>query len=166
MRHHSKTHSFGRRPDARAALLRGLVDSIVLHERIKTTVAKAKELRKHVEKAITYGKKGGLHTRRILLSSYPNKDTVAKILAELSPRFKDRPGGYTRIIKLGARPGDQAEMAFIEFVDYKLPEEGKETEVKGEKKEAKVAKKGDKKQVEKKKKGLAKKQKTARKAAR
>ena len=88
------------------------------HERIKTTLVKAKELRRHAEKAITLGKKEPLHAFRLLYSHYPQKQTVKKIIKELSPRFKDRPGGYTRIVKLGARDGDGAEMAFLEFVDY------------------------------------------------
>ncbi|MCB0392414.1 MAG: 50S ribosomal protein L17 [Bdellovibrionales bacterium] len=132
MRHRVKTHSFGRRPDARKALIRGLVDSLVEHGRIKTTVTKAKELRRHVEKAITYGKKGTVHARRVLATRYPNKSTVATIVDDLSKRFETRPGGYTRIIKIGARPGDKAEMAFIEFVDYVLPPVEDETTVKAD----------------------------------
>lgn len=120
MRHRVNFHSFGRRPGPRKALIRGLVDSLVENGRIKTTLAKAKELRRHVEKAITSGKKGDVHTRRILLQKYPNKNTVETIFSDLAKRFEDRPGGYTRIIKLGGRPGDQAEMAFIEFVDYQF----------------------------------------------
>ena len=121
MRHRTTTHSFGRRSGPRKALLRGLVYSLVEHGRIKTTVAKAKELRRHVEKAITLGKKGSVHARRLLLARFPNPGAVSTIVDDLSPRFMDRMGGYTRIIKTGARPGDRAEMAFIEFVDYKLP---------------------------------------------
>ena len=118
MRHRRNVKHFGRKPDARKALIRGLVNSLVEHERIKTTVPKAKELRRHVEKALTLGKKESLHAQRLLLARYPNKDTVSKIIKDLSPRFKERPGGYTRIIKIGARAGDAAEMAYIEFVDY------------------------------------------------
>lgn len=127
MRHRVVKHSFGRKTGPRLALLRGLVDSLVQHERIKTTVPKAKELRRHVEKAITFGKKGTEHCRRNLESKYPNKDTVNKIVDDISVRFKERPGGYTRIIKLGSRPGDQAEMAYIELVDYQVPENLSET---------------------------------------
>ncbi|MCB0377271.1 MAG: 50S ribosomal protein L17 [Bdellovibrionales bacterium] len=118
MRHRSQVKRFSRSPEARKALIRGLVSSLVEHERIKTTLPKAKELRRHVERAITMGRKGDLHATRTLLSRYPNKDTVRKIISDLSPRFKERPGGYTRILKLGARAGDGAPMAFIEFVDY------------------------------------------------
>lgn len=131
MRHNVDKHSFGRKTGPRKALLRGLVDSLVEHGRVKTTVAKAKELRKHVEKAVTLGKKGDLATRRLLLSRYPNKDTVSTIVDDISKRFQDRPGGYTRIIKLGARPGDMAEMAFIEFVDY-VYEKADDTKVEGD----------------------------------
>lgn len=118
MRHNRVTNYFNRKSGPRKALLRGLVVSLVEHERIRTTLAKAKELRRHVEKAITKGKGGTLHDFRQLMSDYPNEGTVTKIVKDLSPRFKTRPGGYTRIIKLGTRPGDKAEMAFIEFVDY------------------------------------------------
>lgn len=132
MRHRSATHSFNRRNGPRHALIRGLVISMVEHERIKTTLAKAREIRRHVEKAVTLGKKDNLNTRRLLLSRYPNQDAVAKIMETLSPRFKARPGGYTRILKLGARPGDKAPMAFLEFVDFTPKDKSAET-VKGDK---------------------------------
>lgn len=119
MHHRRRTKYFSRKFNARKALWRGLIVSLVEHGRIKTTVDKAKELRRHVEKAITLGKKSdGVATRRLLLSRIPNEGTVEKILSDISPRFKSRDGGYTRIIKIGRRPGDTAEMAFIEFVDY------------------------------------------------
>ena len=118
MRHRSRVKRFSRSPEARKALIRGLVTSLVEHERIKTTLPKAKELRRHVERAITIGRTNDVATKRLLMSKYPNKDTVFKIVNELSPRFKERPGGYTRILKLGNRPGDGAPMAFIEFVDF------------------------------------------------
>ena len=118
MRHRSQVKRFSRSPEARKALIRGLVTSLVEHERIKTTLPKAKELRRHVERAITMGRRNDVATKRLLMARYPNKDTVYKIVNELSPRFKERPGGYTRILKLGNRPGDGAPMAFIEFVDF------------------------------------------------
>tara|TARA_Y100000031_G_scaffold145854_1_gene178931 strand:- start:83 stop:568 length:486 start_codon:yes stop_codon:yes gene_type:complete len=118
MRHRVTKHHFGRRTGPRKALIRGLVSSLVEHGRITTTLAKAKELRRHVEKAVTVGKKGGVHANRTLLSKYPNSDTVSTIVNDLSKRFADRPGGYTRILKTGNRPGDNAPMAIIEFVDY------------------------------------------------
>ncbi|MBT4762998.1 MAG: 50S ribosomal protein L17 [Bdellovibrionaceae bacterium] len=122
MRHKVVKHSFGRKTGPRKALIRGLVEALVENGRIKTTVVKAKELRRHVERAVTSGKPGTVHARRILLAKYPNKNTVAKLVDDISVRFKDRPGGYTRIIKLGPRPGDMADMAYIEFVDYEIPE--------------------------------------------
>ena len=119
MRHNKKYNpSFGRHRGPRKALLRGLVQSLVQHERIKTTLPKAKTMRPLVEKAITMGKRGDVHSRRLLLSRYPNKTTVEKIIEDLAPRFHGRQGGYTRIIKLGFRAGDQAPLAYIEFVDY------------------------------------------------
>ena len=120
MRHQKqKNSSFSRHRGPRKALIRGLIHSLVEHERIKTTLPKARTVRPLMEKAITMGKKGTLQTRRVLLSRYPNKSTVNKIISTLSPRFKYRPGGYTRIIKLGFRSGDKAPLAYLEFVDYK-----------------------------------------------
>jgi len=116
------------------ALIRGLVYSLVEHGRIQTTVARAKEVRRHVEKAITLGKRSGLHVRRLLVSRYPNEGVVNILMGDLSKRFAKRPGGYTRIVKLGARPGDQADVAYLEFVDYvpTATASGEET-VKGDK---------------------------------
>lgn len=116
--HRRATKYFSRKFNARKAMLRGLMVSLVEHGRIKTTVDKAKELRRHIEPAITLGKKGDLASRRLLISRIANQDAVSKICADLSKRFMERPGGYTRLIKIGRRPGDTAEMAFIEFVDY------------------------------------------------
>lgn len=132
MRHRAQVKRFSRSPAARKALIKGLVLSLVEHERIKTTLPKAKELRRHVERAITMGRKGDLHATRLLMARYPNKDTVHKIVNDLSVRFKDRPGGYTRIMKLGNRVGDNAPMAFIEFVDYNpaAPKKDKKIKVK------------------------------------
>jgi large subunit ribosomal protein L17 len=116
--HRRATKYFSRKFNARKALFRGLIVSLVEHGRIKTTIVKAKEIRRHVEKAITVGKKDNLATRRLLLSRIPNETTVNTIMTDLSKRFAERPGGYTRIIKIGRRPGDTAEMAFLEFVDF------------------------------------------------
>ncbi|MBC6415491.1 MAG: 50S ribosomal protein L17 [Bdellovibrionales bacterium] len=119
---HRKTNSstFGLKYGPRKALFRSLVYSLVEKERIKTTLPRAKSLRSLVEKAVTLGSKGTLHSRRILLKKYPNKKVVSKIVDDLSKRFKTRPGGYTRIIKLGNRKGDQAKKALIEFVDFQF----------------------------------------------
>ena len=102
--------------DQRVALLRGLVSELILHERITTTLAKAKETRVVAEKLITHGKKGTLHHRRLALAQIPNKHTVAKVFDDVAARYADRAGGYTRIIKLGPRQGDAAYMAIIELV--------------------------------------------------
>lgn len=138
MRHRSQVAHFGRGHDARRALIRGLVNSLVEHGRIETTVAKAKELRRHAERAVTLAKKGTLDARRLLLSRFPSEVTVRSLMSDLAPRFKDRNGGYTRIIKVGKRLGDKAEMALIEWVDYVLPSRA-ETSEKGAKKTAKPA---------------------------
>jgi large subunit ribosomal protein L17 len=116
--HRRRTKYFSRDFNARKALVRGLVSSLVEHGRITTTVDRAKEVRRHVEKAITVGKRGDIATYRLLLSRIPSKPTIESIMKDLSVRFMDRPGGYTRVIKIGRRPGDTAEMAFLEFVDY------------------------------------------------
>lgn len=162
MRHRRKTKYFSRKFNARKALLRGLIVSLVEHGRIRTTVDKAKELKRHAEKAVTLGKKGDLAARRLLLSRLPNHSAVDKIMTDISPRMKTREGGYTRIIKLDRRPGDQAEMAFIEFVDYDFktsaktataPAKGKESaEAKKAKKDVSQAKKATKVLVAKQKK--------------
>ena len=102
--------------DQRIALLRGLVSELILHEKITPTLAKAKETRVVAEKLITHGKKGTLHHRRLALSQVPNKQTVEKVFGDVALRYEDRQGGYTRIIKLGPRQGDAAEMAIIELV--------------------------------------------------
>lgn len=151
MRHRRKVKTFNRKFNARKALFRGLMVSLVEHGRIKTTVEKAKELRRHIEPAITLGKKADLATRRLLISRIANAETVEKILSDLSPRFKERAGGYTRVIKIGRRPGDTSEMAFIEFVDFdykaadKKPGKGKAAEAEA-KKEAQAKSKTAKKQ--------------------
>ena len=133
MRHQTRTQRFNRPHNQRVWLLRNLVISLVEHERITTTVAKAKELRRWAEKAVTLGKRGSLADRRLLLSRIPNVDTVAKVFAELAPRFKDRAGGYTRIYRAHRRPGDCVEMAIIEFLDAKLKKPDDETTAKARK---------------------------------
>ena len=102
--------------DQRTALLRGLVSELIRHERITTTLAKAKETRVVAEKLITHGKKGTLHHRRLALAQLPDKKVVKKVFDEMAPRYADRAGGYTRVIKLGPRLGDAAAMAIIELV--------------------------------------------------
>jgi len=120
MKHRKKhTSNFGLKSGPRKALMRGLVRSLVKHERIRTTLPKAKALRPLVEKALTKGRSADISVRRLLFSRFPDKETVSKII-KLSGRFKDRPGGYTRIVRLGRRAGDQASRALIEFVDYEF----------------------------------------------
>ena len=102
--------------DQRTALLRGLVRELIRHERITTTLAKAKETRVVAEKLITHGKKGTLHHRRIALSKLPDKKIIEKVFDDVAVRYAERPGGYTRIVKLGPRQGDGALMAIIELV--------------------------------------------------
>ncbi len=132
MRHRSKRHNFHRRPGPRVALIRGMVYSLVQNGRIKTTIVRAKEIRRHVEKAVTLGKTGTLHARRLLLSRYPNEAVVDILATDLKKRFAKRPGGYTRIVKIGARAGDQADLAFLEFVDYVPVAATSEETVKGD----------------------------------
>lgn len=134
MGHNVIKHGFGRKSSARAALFKGLVSSLIEHGRIKTTLVKAKEIRRHAEKAVTLGKKGDLNSRRLLISRIGSAELVEKLMSDISKRFAKRPGGYTRIIKAGLRPGDMAPMALLEFVDFELPTKtDKETTVKGDK---------------------------------
>jgi len=117
MRHLKAGRKLGRTSAHRKALFRNLVGALILRERISTTLAKAKELRGKVEKTITLGKKGTLHARRQAFKLAPQKETVQKVFGPLAKRYAKRPGGYTRIIKIGPRKGDNAPMAFIELVD-------------------------------------------------
>lgn len=114
--HRVSGRKLSRYRDQRIALLRSLVGDLIRHERITTTVAKAKETRVIAEKLITHGKQGTLHHRRLALAQVPNEDVVKKVFDELAPRYAQRPGGYTRIIKLGPRQGDAAPTALIELV--------------------------------------------------
>jgi large subunit ribosomal protein L17 len=103
--------------DRRRALLRSLATSMLLHERIHTTEARAKEARRFVERLVTIGKRGDISARRLAMQKLPNKLMVEKLFAVYGPRYQNRPGGYTRIIKLGPRKGDAAAMARLEFVE-------------------------------------------------
>lgn len=120
MRHKHGYRKLGRDSAHRKALLRNLATSLIIHERITTTLPKAKELRGFVEKLVTLGKKGSLHHRRQAAEVLFEKQAVSKVFGELSGRFKDRQGGYVRVLKTGIRPGDGAKMAIIEFVDFEL----------------------------------------------
>ncbi|WP_413290376.1 50S ribosomal protein L17 [Bdellovibrio sp. HCB337] len=171
--HRRRVKHFSRKSGPRKALLKGILSSLVEHGRITTTVDRAKEVRRHIEKAITLGKKGDLATRRLLISRFSSNTVASTIVDDLAVRFKTRPGGYTRIIKIGRRPGDTAEMAFLEFVDYdfeakadKGEKAAAKTDEKTVKKTATKAKKTTAKLVAAKKKSVKKIQKKNRTAAR
>ena len=117
MRHQKKTVKLGRTAEHRKALLANQVCSLIEHQRIKTTLAKAKAVRPLAEKMVTLGKKGSLHARRTALATLRQADAVKKLFDDIAPRAADRNGGYTRIIKLGQRKSDSAPVAFIEWVD-------------------------------------------------
>ena len=116
MRHQKSGRKFNMAPDQRRSLLSGLACQVLEHEKIKTGVARAKEVRPMVEEVITLGKRGDLHARRQAIAMLRNKKIVYKLFNDVAPRYKDRNGGYTRIIKLGPRPGDGSEQAYIELV--------------------------------------------------
>lgn len=116
MKHSIKQKKLNRKPSHRKALLRNMSISLTEHGRIKTTLAKAKALRPYFEKIVTDGKEGSLHARRKIISRLGNIDAAAKIIDNVSPKYSDRPGGYTRILKIGHRVGDAAPMAIIELV--------------------------------------------------
>ena len=116
MRHHKKHRKFGREIGVRRALLKGLALSLIRHDKITTTEAKAKELRPFIEKLVTRGKNKSVASRRVLVSRLGNAEGVKKLVAHIAPRYEKRAGGYTRIVKLPRRGGDASKMAVIEFV--------------------------------------------------
>lgn len=118
MRHKVAGRKFGRTANQRKALLRGVVSSLFEHQRIETTVAKAKAVKGIAEKLVTFGKRGDLHAKRMVFSFIPNRSVVAKLFSEIAPRFLNRNGGYLRIIKTRLRVNDRAPMAILEFIDY------------------------------------------------
>ena len=123
MRHNLSGKRLGRPSNQRKALMKGLAISLITHERIETTITKAKELRKFAEPFITLCKTDSVANRRLAMSRLGSRITVQKLFsAEFRSRFETRPGGYTRILKMDTRLGDGAEMALIELVDYTLPE--------------------------------------------
>ena len=123
MRHQKNTRKFGRTSQHRDLMLANLVASLIIHKRIKTTLAKAKAARPLAEKLVTLGKSGTLHDRRLAIAKIGQKDAVATLFKSIAPSFKDRNGGYTRIIKLGPRDSDSAKIALIEWVDFVVAEE-------------------------------------------
>ncbi|MCU0340207.1 MAG: 50S ribosomal protein L17 [Spirosomaceae bacterium] len=118
MRHGKKDNHLGRTASHRSAMLSNMASSLILHKRIETTLAKAKELKKYVEPLLTRSKEDNTHNRRIIFSYLPNKEVIKELFSTVSDKIADRPGGYTRIIKLGSRQGDAAEVCVIELVDF------------------------------------------------
>ena len=162
MRHLKAGRKFGRTSAHRKALFRNLVGALIQRERISTTLAKAKELRGKVEKTITLGKRGTLHARRQAFRLVPAKDAVQKVFGPLAERYANRPGGYTRIIRIGHRKGDDAPMAFIELVDREGDDSSKvKAETKKETKATAKPKVAEKKKAEPKAKDVADKKKPA-----
>jgi large subunit ribosomal protein L17 len=133
MRHRVRGRKLGRTTAHRKALFRNQLTALFTHDRIVTTLAKAKELRPLAERMVTLAGTGSLPARRKVLTMVPDKEVVRRLFEEIAPRFTDRPGGYTRVMRLGRRRGDGAELAIIEFVDYELSEheEGGEPGKKG-----------------------------------
>lgn len=120
MRHNNAGRRLGRTTSHREAMFRNMVTSLLNHEKITTTDAKAKEIRSVAEKMITLGKRGDLHAMRLAAAYIREKSVVTKLFSTIAPRYKDRPGGYTRIIKLGMRQGDTAPVSLIELVEEEM----------------------------------------------
>ncbi len=118
MRHNKTINHLGRKSGHRKAMLANMASSLILHKRIETTLAKAKALRMYIEPLVTKSKDDTTHSRRTVFSYIKQKEAVTELFRNIAPKIADRPGGYTRILKLGFRKGDAAEMAMIEFVDY------------------------------------------------
>ena len=118
MRHHKSGRKLGRDASHRKALYANLTSALIEHGRIKTTVAKAKEVRPVAEQMITLGRRGGVPARRQALKFLRSQDVVHTLFSDVGPRFVDRPGGYSRIVRIGPRLGDAADMVYLELVDY------------------------------------------------
>ena len=118
MRHNKKFNHLGRTASHRSAMLANMAISLIMHKRITTTVAKAKALKKYVEPLITKAKEDSTNSRRVVFSYLQNKEAIKELFSAVSEKVGDRPGGYTRIIKLGTRQGDAAQICFIELVDF------------------------------------------------
>lgn len=126
MRHRKSGRSLGRKSAHRKAMYKNMAASLIQHETIRTTLPKAKELRRVIEPLITLGKEDGASRRRLAFDRLRDKKAVGKLFNELGPRYKDRPGGYLRILKIGYRPGDSAPMALVQLLDQ--PEQEAVTE--------------------------------------
>lgn len=120
MRHLKKTKKLGRTASHRKAMLANMAASLIKHERIQTTDVKAKALRPFIERLITLGKRGDLHARRLVISRLRDREATQKLFSDIAERMKERPGGYTRIVKLTRRKGDNAPLSLIEFSDVDL----------------------------------------------
>ncbi len=120
MRHRKSFNHLGRTSAHRKAMLANMASSLIMHKRIKTTIAKAKELRSYIEPLITKSKEDSTHSRRVVFSILQDKNAVSELFREVAPKVADRPGGYTRIFKLDNRVGDSAEMCIIELVDFNV----------------------------------------------
>ena len=129
MRHNKKFNHLGRTASHRSAMLANMAISLIMHKRITTTVAKAKALKKYVEPLITKAKEDSTNSRRVVFSYLQDKEAIKELFSAVSEKVGDRPGGYTRIIKLGTRQGDAAQVCFIELVDFD-PEMAKDTKKK------------------------------------
>ncbi len=147
MRHKVSGKLFGRTANQRKALLRGLLASLFEHQRIETTLAKAKETKKLAERIITLGIRGDLHAKRVALSHVPNRSSISKLFTDIAPRFTGRNGGYLRLVQTRNRVNDAAPMAVLEFIDYEELRKAKEAK-EGKKAEGK---KTEGKKVERKK---------------
>jgi large subunit ribosomal protein L17 len=126
VRHHRSGKKLGRDASHRKALYANLAGALIQHGRIKTTVTKAKAVRPIAEQMITLGRRGDLHARRQAMAYLRSQEVVHRLFAEVGPRFAGRPGGYSRIVRIGPRPGDAAEMAFLELVDFSAEEQAEE----------------------------------------
>jgi len=142
MNHKVATRHFGRTANQRKALIRGLVSSLFEHQRIETTLARAKAIKGIAEELVTFGKKGDLHSKRMVMSYIPNRAVVSKLFADIAPRFADKNGGYLRIVQTRQRVNDRAPMAIIEFVDFEkaAPKTTEKAQEKNEKKDKKEKK--------------------------
>lgn len=129
MRHRKRTAKLGRTGEHRNAMLANMVCSLIIHKRVQTTVAKAKAARSVAEKMVTLGKAGTISDRRLAVARLHNEDAAKILFTELAPLFKDRPGGYTRIIRLGERQGDAASLAILEWVEAPVEAAPAETKV-------------------------------------
>ena len=127
MRHGFRGRRFNRTTEHRKAMFANMAAALIKHEQIVTTLPKAKDLRPIVEKLITLGKRGDLHARRLAIAKIRDEDMVRKLFSVLGPRYQERPGGYTRVLKAGFRYGDNAPMAVIEFVDRDVDARGRDS---------------------------------------